>query len=170
MKSGGRFVQDVEAAPGSRGLGASAPGGAVEVVGEFEALAFAAGQGGEGLPEGEVAESGAGEGGQAGVDAGFGEQVGGAGGVHGHDLGDRMAAQRVPVGLGAVAGAMAGGADGGDGFEERQVGGDRPGAVAGGAGAGGVVAEPAGVDVVGGGEQAAQRVQDAEVGGGAGPA
>nr|BFF16926.1 hypothetical protein GCM10025730_04470 [Promicromonospora thailandica] len=141
-----------------------------EVGGELEALALAAGQGGQRLADGEVPEADVGQAPQDGVGRrGAGraaaEELLGAGDRHAQDLGDVLVPEAVLEHGGLEASALALLAGGGDGVHEAELGVDDAGAVAGGAGALGVGAEQGGLDAVGLGERLADGVEQARVGG-----
>lgn len=160
VEAGGGFVEEVE----------GGAGGLVEFLGDFQALGFAAGEGGEGLAEVEVAEADGGEGAEGGGDGGVGEAVGGLVDGEGVDVGDGAAVDGVGEDLGEEAAALAGLADGFLAVHEGEVGAYDAEAVAFGAGAFGVGAEQGGGHVVVAGEESADGGGDAGVGDGGGAA
>ena len=153
VEAGGGFVEDEKAAL------------AGEFEGKLEALAFAAGEGGEGLAEVEVAEADAFEEGELAADVAVGEEVGGFAGGHVEDVGDVLASVAGGEGFGGVAEALAGGAFEADVVHEVHVDAEEALALAFGAGAFGVEAEEGGWLADGGGVLLADGVEDAEPGG-----
>jgi hypothetical protein len=154
VQAGGGFVEDVHLA------------WFVEFGGELEALAFAAGQGGEWLAECEVAEADLDEPGEPVV----GEQFECVAGAHPEHVADVDALTGVSQRFVGEPFAVAAFAGGHHGVEEREVGVDDAGAAAVGAAAVAVGGEQAGADVVGVGEPGADGVEYAGVGGGGGAA
>jgi hypothetical protein len=160
------FFEEVE---GFAGVGAG------EFGDEFEALGFAAGEGGGALAKGEVAEAGVAQEAEGAMKGGVGgEEVAGFFDGHGKDVGDVFAFVADVEGGGVVAGAVAVGAGHGGGGEEVHLEALFAKAFAGGAAAlGGVVGEAGDAVAAGfafgeGGEEGADGVEDAGVGGGGG--